>query len=366
MLCRAGGVGEDARTSRRSADVADGAGDEMRDRAGVDAAPRDGVEGRADTDPRAGVDGRGGAGGSESTRGSRFFERVSRGSRFLAMLGRVSPTRHERAAFCVYHDPMEGPYRTPEALPLGPLVREHRWAGTRGLVVIGLFFLAPLALVPFALREDLSRWEVMSWVGFAIGCIGMPIGGVAILVTAKRLARNYVRLHENGFDYKWSRSETSVQYGDVVSIQSKVQQKITNGIPGPVTHQHTIKTRDGRSLMITHGYAQVVDLVAALKGRVRAHVHKSAIDAFEAGDVVSFGALSVHKTRGISGPKGHLPFADVFDVRTSGGEISIWQTVTSGGRPWDRVDIADLMNEDVFLALVKRNQPRRDAATPSA
>lgn len=161
------------------------------------------------------------------------------------------------------------PYRQPVDR-LGPMVREHRWKATTQMFVVAAIFFVPW-LVPLFARNDSDTWDVWTWLMVGVFFLGMPAVGVYVIVTGLKLRTNVVRIHEHGFVHRWKGVETTVDFGDVSDIDSKVRQTTRNGIDGPVMHMHKVSVAGGKLLTITHGYEDVAELVAALQaGRKRA------------------------------------------------------------------------------------------------
>ena len=239
-------------------------------------------------------------------------------------------------------------YRTatpPEKL--GPLVRAFAWAHTPKMIAIGVFFFLPLLVPVFAPWGE--NWNAMSYLGAALMLVGMPAMGAYILRTAYRQRKNYVRIHELGLEYRWQDLERTVLFEDVTEIQSRIEQKITNGIPGPVTHQHKIRLSGGEALGITHGFADVGELVGELRERTRGIVLERARASFAEGRTVKMGPLTLGNGEVRVGTL-RLPVSEVRRVEVAGGAISIF---TESARPWVEVPYADVPNAHLLEALLR-------------
>ncbi len=239
-------------------------------------------------------------------------------------------------------------YRTatpPEKL--GPLVRAFAWAHTPKMIAIGVFFFLPLLVPVLAPWGD--NWNAMTYLGAALMLVGMPAMGAYILRTAYRQRKNYVRVYQLGFEYRWQDVERVVLFEDVTEIQSRIEQKITNGIPGPVTHQHKIRTANGEALGITHGFEDVGDLVGELRERTRGIVLERARAAFADGKPVKMGPLTVGKDEVRVGSL-RLPRDEVRRVEIAGGAISIFG---EGARAWVELPYADVPNASLLEEILR-------------
>lgn len=239
-------------------------------------------------------------------------------------------------------------YRTatpPEKL--GPLVRAFAWAHTPKMIAVGVFFFLPLLVPVFAPWGD--DWNAMTYLGAALMLVGMPAMGAYILRTAYLQRKNYVRIYELGFEYRWHDVERVVLFEDVTEIQSRIEQKITNGIPGPVTHQHKVRTTSGEALGITHGFADVGELVGEIRERTRGTILERARATFAAGKTLKMGPLTLGKGEVRVGNL-RLPREEVRRVEIAGGAISIFG---EGARAWVEIPYADVPNAGLLEEILR-------------
>jgi hypothetical protein len=231
---------------------------------------------------------------------------------------------------------------------LGPPVRNFAWAHTPKMVVIGVFFFLPL-LAPIFLPWG-DNWNFMSYLGAALMVLLMPGMGGYILLTAYRLRKNYVRVYQLGFEYRWNKMERVVLFEDVVSIKSKIEQKITNGIPGPVTHTHAITTTKGDTLPITHGFEDVVELMGEIRERSRAFILERSRETLEAGKKLTLGPVSFRKETGLQYAGKSLTRERLDRVEVRGGIISIFG---EGAPAWAEIPYGEVPNAELLEPLLR-------------
>ncbi len=230
---------------------------------------------------------------------------------------------------------------------LGPLVRAFAWGHTPGMIAVGVLFFLPLLVPVFAPWGE--GCSAMTYLGAAAMLVGMPALGAYILRIAYRQRKNYVRVYELGFEYRWEDVERVVRFEDVTEIQSRIEQKITNGIPGPVTHQHTIRSTNGEALGITHGFKHVGELLGEIRDRSRGVVLERGRAAFAGGKSVKMGPLTLGNGEVRVGNL-RLPRGEVRRIEIAGGDISIF---TDSARPWVEVPYADVPNADLLEPLLR-------------
>ena len=92
--------------------------------------------------------------------------------------------------------------------------------------------------------------------------IGMPALGVYMVITAIKQRSNFVRVHERGFVHRWKGVERTVFYEDVDDIQTRTVQTRMSSYD-----THTIHTRRGAKLVVTHGYEDSDVLVREVRER---------------------------------------------------------------------------------------------------
>ena len=240
------------------------------------------------------------------------------------------------------------PYRSPEDA-LGAMLATHRWTLSPALLVIGVFFLSPpLAVLVLPMGED---WNVMSYVGAALGLVGMPLMGVAILVSAFRLRANRVDVHEHGLVHVWQGRTTRARYEDVVGITSAISQETVNGVPGPVVHRHDVAIERGEPLVITNGFADVEALIAQLERRT-ARTRRERIEAqIRAGDSAAFGPLLLSATHLEHIGHEPLPRSELTELVLEDGMLRVMRDGTT--RPYAVVPAAKVTNLDLLLALAR-------------
>lgn len=250
------------------------------------------------------------------------------------------------------------PYRESEGR-LGEVVREHVWVGSGPLYGIGAaFVLVPvIVLVALPMGDD---WTPMSWIGAALFFLVGPGLGIAMIVSARKLRLNFTALHERGMFHRWAGVEREVAYDEVVSIESTVAQQVRNGVAGPVTHRHRVRTRDGGELPITHGFYQVDLLVLELRHRTFDARMAAARAELKEGKRVVRGAITLSRKSFACTGSGTLPIESLTSLAVEAGVVTVF---ASGHGVWATVRASEVPDLDVVesLALELGERRRRKA-----
>ncbi|MBI3723797.1 hypothetical protein HY251_07590 [bacterium] len=248
-------------------------------------------------------------------------------------------------------------------LDLGPQTSEHAWQATTGLVVSGFFFLLPLPVIAvLASREDPARWGAVEYTGLVIMgfvCLGLPI---VFWTTAYRRSGSRVLVFLKGIVYQERFRTRRITWDEVASLRSRVTQRDgpTDGPYRPIMHEHTLTSRSGEKMMLTHGLSDIWGLLAVLEQKVVETLLPIAIADYRAGDAVAFGPLSVNML-GISKGGALLPWEELDHVHISGDSVvngSLVVRKRDKTLPWAAVDLGKVDNYRVLLELLRK---RREA-----
>jgi len=126
------------------------------------------------------------------------------------------------------------------------------------------------------------------------------------------------------------------------------------------THVYTLQTRDRTTLRLSDQFADIARAGALVQQEVLRRRLPEAAAAYQAGGVIPFGPLTVSRA-GLASGKEVLPWAEVVSVSIAEGRYrgtAVWtyklRVMRIGKRrPWLEVDIAQIPNSRVLLALLK-------------
>ncbi len=186
------------------------------------------------------------------------------------------------------------------------------------------------------------------WLFTLIG-LGLFAVGVWSLV---RLALNYdmrVIVYEQGVLRTNNGLTEVVRWEDVHSFLQSVTKHYTNGIYTGTTHRYTLSRSDGTVFKFDDTIRNVEALGNTLQREVTRVLLPRYIYAYNVGNTVTFGPLSISQ-QGISNGKEMLPWSQVKNLQVKRGVVCVQKE----GKwfNWSTVGVARIPNFYVFMALV--------------
>jgi len=128
------------------------------------------------------------------------------------------------------------------------------------------------------------------------------------------------------------------------------------------THVYTLRTRDRRTLRLSDQFAGIRQAGALMQQEMLRRSLPAAVAAYQVGEALPFGPLTICRA-GLAQKKGALPWAEVARVSVIEGryrDTAAWTyklQVTRIGqrRPWLEIDLAQIPNNRLLLALLKES-----------
>lgn len=137
---------------------------------------------------------------------------------------------------------------------------------------------------------------------------------------------------------------------DSLRLQQDITQLVINGRPAPTRYAYTASVPGQGSVRITEFYEGPDVWGPFLQEAVLTAQGPAVLKTLQDGGTVSFGVLDLSRS-GLSTPKkGRLPWAEVQEVRVSGGLVLI--TRSGDSARWSHHAVKDVVNLHLFLAAV--------------
>ncbi len=139
------------------------------------------------------------------------------------------------------------------------------------------------------------------------------------------------------------------RWDQIEAMWQSVTRHYTNGIYTGTTHVYTVRSKDGRQVVFNDRFANVEQLGNTISRQVTNRLLPQVIHAYQAGNTITFGPLSISK-QGVSNGKELLPWSQIKEMGVNRGVV----TVKKEGKwlSWSSVMASKVPNLFVFMALV--------------
>lgn len=243
---------------------------------------------------------------------------------------------------------------------LGALRSEHavrglnRWSS----LVFGIIFLGSAASsVGFGLLSTVATLSSRGGFradGLIAGLIvGGPLGllGGFLLFHAWRSWPLAAALFEKGVGYRDRKGARALAWGDFDAVWQSITRRYVNGVYAGTTHIYRARVRGGDTIVLDDRLRDVSTLGEALVKATASALLPAALRAYEGGERVDFGPISLDRGGLHSGGKS-LPWAEVKKVKIERGQIS----VDRDGKwfAWTRATVPQIPNFYVLVTLLDR------------
>ncbi len=221
-----------------------------------------------------------------------------------------------------------------------------------------LFLLAAAALFLFGAyyTYDLisTHGSAMLWSTFApflIGSVVVGLLGLWMVWSAFSNWKKALMIYQNGFAYSDRKGVTNWNWQDVASIKAAVTKHYTNGIYTGTTHIYTIENRTGEKIMVNDSITKVEEAAKDLRSNVFPILYQSFSQAYNSGQPVCFGPVTLSRTSGILIGKKSYTWDQVKKVSISNGMISVAKK-DGGWFSGAAVQASSVPNLEVMLSIV--------------
>jgi hypothetical protein len=244
---------------------------------------------------------------------------------------------------------------------LGPMLREHRarQGAPRAFLVAGLSALAlAVAAALFAVGRALFAYQtygplaIERWMSApAVAAGGFLVAGVAILALGRGRPRVIVRRHARGLVLERGRRGSAIPWDEVREVRTASVRYGLGPLPWGRQEQMTLVTRDGRTFHLDHSLSEYEELVSAVKHSVYPMLLDAYTRAFNHGQTLPFGPLSLAPD-GIQNGRKTMPWNQVNQVRLDHGWLEAAPTDSKSGLRL-RFPARSIPNVDLCLQLIQ-------------
>ncbi len=159
----------------------------------------------------------------------------------------------------------------------------------------------------------------------------------------------HVYVCTGGFVFRRGNKIEAFRWDQIEAMWQAVTKRYTNGIHTGTTHKYTVRRKDGGQVIFNDRFTDVEELGNTISHEITNYQMPQAINAYNAGNTVPFGPLSI-SMQGISNGKELLPWSQVKDIDVKQGVV----TVKKEGKRlnWSSVRVTQVPNVFVLMALI--------------
>lgn len=188
--------------------------------------------------------------------------------------------------------------------------------------------------------------------------IEVTIAGGILMLLPLALATNMLWrsteaavLYRDGLAHFNGKVVIAVKWEEIASLTMMVTETRMYGVISiGRLHDYTLITLSGKKIKLDGTLAKVEDLVNEIREHSLPHILARSRQAFDAGQMVAFGPISIGKTQGIEWGKNRYAWEDIGQISLSKGEVAIKPKKRGLFRAFC-VPVPQVPNVDVFLAL---------------
>jgi hypothetical protein len=210
-----------------------------------------------------------------------------------------------------------------------------------GVILVGIFGVAWVA-------EASS--DPASSVIFAIFTL-LSLAFLAWAIISPLQSSNWrVYVFNQGFVFLKGGQPDIFRWAEIRAIWQQITAYYRYGFRTRTTHKYTIERADGHRIVLNDRIKNVAELGNGLSRQISEFMLPHMIAAYNAGNVITFGPLSVSK-QGVSNGREMLPWPSIKEIGVNRGYVS----VRKEGKwlNWSTVAVANIPNFAVFMALTR-------------
>ena len=184
--------------------------------------------------------------------------------------------------------------------------------------------------------------------GLGIGVVFL-LGALYCLLYPLIYRSWHVYVYSQGFAFTRGSKLDVFRWDQVESMWQRVTRRYVNGVYTGTQHRYTIRSLDGRKVVLNDRITNVERLGNVVSEMVTRVKLPEVIAAFKAGSTITFGPLSV-SMQGVSNSKELISWDQIKEFGVNRGIV----TVKKEGKwlSWSSVEVAKIPNFFVFMALV--------------
>lgn len=184
---------------------------------------------------------------------------------------------------------------------------------------------------------------------FLILALAFVAMGLVLILTP--IFRHSWRVYvcSDGFAFARGGRVDAFRWDQVEAMWQAVTRRYSYGVYMGATHKYTVRRKDGVRVVFNDRFAQVEDLGNALSHAITNVVFPQALAAYNAGQTITFGSLSI-SLQGVSNGRETLPWGQIKEIGVNRGIISVRRE--GKWLNWSTIYASRVPNFFVFVALV--------------
>ncbi len=233
---------------------------------------------------------------------------------------------------------------------LGMPTVEYRTKFTvRKSIAVAILFAGGLGFLVVAIlgSSSLLLSAVIAVVILSVMCLAAAMWTVVDAVQSRDI---HVYVCPGGLLYQHSGKTEAIRWDQVEAFWQKVVRTYRYGIYTGSTHRYTLRRYDGATFKFNDNIHNVEALGNAIAGESARTLWPRSIAAYQAGQTLSFGKISLNQ-QGVSDGKELLPWYQVKEIKVNRGFLSIKKEGNKRGN-WKLIQASTIPNVGVFVALV--------------
>lgn len=159
-----------------------------------------------------------------------------------------------------------------------------------------------------------------------------------------------VYIFNQGFVVSKGGQPDILRWTEIRAMWQQITRRYYKGIYRGTTHKYTIERADGRRIILNDKFKKVEALGDALSQQITNTMWPHVLAAYNAGNTITFGRLSVSQ-QGVSNGREFLPWPSIKEIDVRRGYVS----VRKEGKwfDWSHVAVSEIPNYYVFKALTR-------------
>jgi hypothetical protein len=249
-------------------------------------------------------------------------------------------------------------YQAAAAAQLGEQPRaEYRAQATGKRLISGIICLIiGLVFVGGGVAAFMSQASDSSSTGslLILALIGVLLiaGGIYYMLYGVIYKNWGVYVYERGFAHKkGSEAAQPFRWDQIEAVWYNVIRHYRNGVYTGTTHNYRVRRVDGYEIVLNDRFANVAALGDTVSNQVTGAKMPQVIAAYNAGQTITFGPLSLNR-QGIQNANGNLlPWPEIKDVSLQKGYVA----VSKAGKwlRWSSQPVRNIPNVFLFITMVK-------------
>lgn len=229
---------------------------------------------------------------------------------------------------------------------LGTPQSEYRVRLKRSEIIYGIlaFVVGAIFLLAAFAGDDSSTLII-----FLVLALAFVAMGLAVILTP--IFRHSWRVYvcSDGFAFVRGGRVDAFRWDQIEAMWQAITRRYSYGVYVGATHKYTVRRKDGVQVVFNDRFAQVEDLGNALSRAITDVVFPQVLAAYNAGQTITFGSLSIG-LQGVSNGRETLPWNQIKEIGVNRGVISVRRE--GKWLSWSTIYASRVPNLFVFLALV--------------